>query len=99
MFALHFFCQGTHCPDTVGGQICPPPGMIKLANRPVCLGLKRQLYVYEFILTKKSNIMFTLFVIFRLKIESQARLELVLHFDQFFHPQNMICTSNCVLAC
>ena len=24
MFALHFFCQGTHCPDTVGGQICVP---------------------------------------------------------------------------
>ena len=30
MFALQFFCQGTHC---------PPPGMIKLANMPVCLGL------------------------------------------------------------
>ena len=41
MFALHFFCQGTHCPDTIGGQICPPPGMIKLANMPVCLGLKQ----------------------------------------------------------
>ena len=25
MFALYFFCQSTHCPDTIGGQICPPP--------------------------------------------------------------------------
>ena len=29
MFALHFFCQGTHCPNTVGGQICPPPVLIR----------------------------------------------------------------------
>ena len=51
MFALHFFCQGTHCPDTVVGQICTPPGMIKLANRPVCLGLRS----FKNIMKKKTG--------------------------------------------
>ena len=40
MFYNILFCQTTHCPDPMNRANLPPPSMIKLANRPVCLGLK-----------------------------------------------------------